>query len=93
MAVRALVEGLRERMTMTSTPGGPVPSLPAIDTVVERLAARFPAIEVPRLRAAVDGAIADLAHARVHQFLPILVERTAATALRRDLDPFEEARR
>jgi hypothetical protein len=53
------------------------------EALVERLQRRFPTIEVSRIRTTVDAAARQLAHARVTQYLPVLIERMGRDELTR----------
>jgi hypothetical protein len=62
---------------------GPSPERPTSLLLIElRLNERFPDVCRQRIRSCVDEAAAATAGARVQQFLPILIERRAADALR-----------
>ena len=62
---------------------GPSPERPTSLLLIElRLRQRFPRVCPQQIRSCVDEAAASTAGARIQQFLPILIERRAADALR-----------
>jgi hypothetical protein len=52
------------------------------DLLVARLAAAFPDVGADAVRAAVGDALLELADARLHHFVPLLVEKRAREACR-----------
>ena len=69
--------------SVTPPPESP-PDRPAPLLMIERrLRQQFADVAAERIRSCVDEASAALAGARIRQFLPILIERQAAEALRR----------
>jgi ribosomal protein L12E/L44/L45/RPP1/RPP2 len=59
----------------------------AIDTVVDRIAARFPTVEREHIRSLVDAEAATLDDAQVRDFIPVLVEHHVMEQLRAIHEP------